>query len=83
MREFRGPCSTVPHFAAATTKEISTDWLLVDQALDSVLRASGSALLHYTMPATLELMRKTMLEIIEAAYMEGSNDCHNSLNRYL
>ena len=61
----------------------STKWSRVDQDIDKVLRASGSALRYYTMPATLEKMRKAMLEIMKASYIQGSNDCHNSLNRYL
>lgn len=32
----------------------------VDAALDAVLKASGSALKHYTMPLTLERMREAM-----------------------
>jgi hypothetical protein len=32
----------------------------IDAALDSVLKASGSALRHYTMPKTLADMREAM-----------------------
>jgi hypothetical protein len=34
---------------------------VIDEALDVVLRASGSALRHYTMPKTVERMRIAML----------------------
>jgi len=38
--------------------------------MDSVLKASGSALRHYTDPARLSAMRKAL----SAAYIAGSND---------
>lgn len=40
---------------------------LVDLHLNNVLRASGSALKNYTMPATLEAMRKAMSDAMCAA----------------
>ena len=36
----------------------------IDAALDSVLKASGSALRHYTTPLTLERMREAMRKIM-------------------
>lgn len=50
----------------------------VDAALDSVLRASGSALKHYTMPSSLAEMRKAMGDIMKAEYISGSNDAVNA-----
>lgn len=47
----------------------------IDAALDKVLRASGSALRNYTMPATLKKMREAMHSIMSASYVAGSNDC--------
>ena len=38
----------------------------IDAALDSVLKASGSALRHYTMPKTLADMREAMRKAMEA-----------------
>ena len=46
----------------------------IDAALDSVLRASGSALKHYTMPAMLDKMRKAMRKVMSDSYIAGSND---------
>lgn len=50
----------------------------IDEALDSVLRASGSRLDLYTMPKTLQEMRDAMREVLTKAYVSGSNDCHNA-----
>ena len=46
----------------------------IDAALDAVLKASGSALKHYTMPATLNNMRDAMRKIMSDSYISGSND---------
>ena len=46
----------------------------VDAALDSVLKASGSALKHYTYSPTLAAMREAMRKALSAAYIDGSND---------
>lgn len=46
----------------------------IDEALDSVLRASGSALRHYTMPKTLTEMRAAMRKVMSESYIAGSND---------
>ena len=51
----------------------------IDAALDAVLRASGSALKHHTMPSSLEKMRDAMRKIMSAAYITGSNDCHKAM----
>ena len=46
----------------------------IDAALDSVLKASGSALRLYTMPKTLTDMREAMRKVMSDAYIKGSND---------
>lgn len=46
----------------------------IDAALDSVLRASGSALRHYTTQKTLDQMREAMRKIMSESYIAGSND---------
>lgn len=46
----------------------------IDAALDSVLRASGSALKHYTLPGTLEAMREAMRKVMIDSYIQGSHD---------
>lgn len=51
----------------------------IDAALDHVLKASGSALRHYTLPGTLKAMRNAMLEILSDAYIAGMNDAHSTL----
>lgn len=51
----------------------------IDAALDSVLRASGSALKHYTLPGTLEAMREAMRKVMSESYIQGSNDCHKAM----
>ena len=50
----------------------------IDAALDSVLKASGSALRHYTMPKSLADMREAMRKVISDAYIKGSNDAIES-----
>ena len=51
----------------------------IDAALDAVLRASGSALKHYTMPSSLEKMRDAMRKIMSDSYIDGSADCHRAM----
>jgi len=51
----------------------------IDAALDAILVASGSALKHYTMPSTKEMMRNAMLQIMKKAYVDGSNSCHRAM----
>lgn len=46
----------------------------IDAALDSVLKASGSALKHYTIPKTLADMREAMRKIMVESYTKGSDD---------
>lgn len=50
----------------------------IDANLDAVLRASGSALKHYTMPGTLEAMREAMRKIMSRSYLAGSDACHRA-----
>ena len=45
----------------------------IDVALDSVLKASGSALRHYTMPKTLADMREAMRKAMFDEYIRGLN----------
>ena len=51
----------------------------IDEALDKVLRASGSKLAHYNMPSSLEAMRSAMREIMSESYIAGSNDCFEAM----
>jgi hypothetical protein len=51
----------------------------IDDALDSVLRASGSALKFYTMPLTLDRMREAMRNVMSESYITGSNDNFNAM----
>jgi len=46
----------------------------IDEALDSVLKASGSALRYYTMPSTLADMREAMRKVMSDSYIAGSSD---------
>lgn len=46
----------------------------IDDALETILNASGSSLKNYTMPSTLEKMRWAMRKIMSDSYIEGSND---------
>ena len=46
----------------------------IDAALDSVLKASGSALRYYTMPKTLADMREAMRKVMFDEYIRGLND---------
>ena len=52
----------------------------IDDALDRILKASGSALRHYTMPSSLEAMRKEMKSIMSESYISGSNDCFAAIH---
>lgn len=45
----------------------------IDANLDRILKASGSALRNYTLPATLEAMRKAMREIMIAEFIAGTD----------
>ena len=50
----------------------------IDAAIDSILKASGSALKHYTMQKSLDDMRKAMKKIMSDSYIAGSNDAYKS-----
>lgn len=50
----------------------------IDEALDAVLRASGSALRHYTTPGTLAKMREAMRKIMIDAHIAGVNSAHEA-----
>ena len=45
----------------------------IDANLDAVLKASGSALRHYTTPSTLNKMREVMRKIMSDSYIAGSD----------
>lgn len=45
----------------------------IDAALDSVLKASGSSLRHYTMAKTLTDMREAVRKVMSDSYIAGSN----------
>ncbi len=53
----------------------------IDAALDSVLKASGSALRHYTMPKSLADMREAMRKVMSDAYIKGSNDTIEAIKK--
>jgi len=50
----------------------------IDAALDSVLRASGSMLKHYTMVQSIDRMREAMRKIMAESYIQGSNDARKA-----
>lgn len=47
----------------------------INHHLDAILRASGSALRHYTMQGTLDAMRSAMRDAVEAAAREEREAC--------
>ncbi len=51
----------------------------IDANIDSILRASGSALNHHCIQSDIEAMRKAMRDIMSRSYIAGSNDCHKIL----
>ena len=51
----------------------------IDVALDSILRASGSALKHYTTASTLDAMRKAMRKAMSESYIDGVHACQRAL----
>lgn len=53
----------------------------IDAALDSVLKASGSALKNYTMQLTLDRMREAMREVMSDSYIAGSNDNFEAMKK--
>lgn len=64
-----------------TNEEQITPEQRIDAALDSVLRASGSALRNYTMHSVLDDMRKAMRQVMFESYVAGSNDAWNVFMR--
>ena len=50
-----------------------TDAERIDANLDRILRASGSALRHYTMPSTLAAMRREMRAIMVEEFVAGTD----------
>ena len=53
----------------------------IDAALDSVLRASGSALHYYTMPKIVGEMRDAMRKVMSDSYIAGSNDNFKAMKK--
>lgn len=53
----------------------------IDDALDAVLRASGSSLKNFTTQKTLDGMRDVMRQIMSDSYINGSNDCHDAVRK--
>lgn len=53
----------------------------IDAALDSVLKAAGSALRHYTMESTLYNMRSAMRKAMSESYIAGSNDQFDAMKK--
>jgi len=53
----------------------------IDAALDSVLKASGSSLKHYTVKLTLNRMREAMRKVMSESYITGSNDCFEAVKK--
>lgn len=53
----------------------------IDKNLDAILKASGSALKHYTMHKTLSDMREAMRKIMSESYIKGSNDNFKAMNQ--
>lgn len=53
----------------------------IDAALDSVLKASGSALRYYTTAKTLSDMREAMRKVMSDAYIKGSNDNFEAMKK--
>lgn len=62
--------------ASSVTPEVR-----IDMALDSILKASGSALRYYSVPRTLANMREAMRKIMSDSYISGSNDCAKALKK--
>lgn len=58
-------------------KEMMTPAQRIDEALDSVLRASGTSLNHYRTRIQLDGIRKAMRKVMSDSYIAGSNDAMN------
>ena len=63
----------------ANRKSKAEGYQLIDENLDKVLKASGSALSFYTTPAMIDKMREAMRGIMSDSYIAGSNDTHKAL----
>lgn len=53
----------------------------IDAAIDSVLKASGSAINNYSMQLTLERMREAMRKVMSDSYISGSNDAFDVMKK--
>ena len=53
----------------------------IDEALELILRASGSSLKNYTVPLNLEKMRSAMRKVMSASYIAGSNAMYEVLKK--
>lgn len=52
----------------------------IEEAAEMVLRAAGSSLKNYTMPATREAILQAITDVRKDAYIAGSNAYHASLS---
>ena len=57
----------------ANRKSKAEGYQLIDENLDKVLKASGSALSFYTTPAMIDKMREAMRGIMSDSYAAGSS----------
>lgn len=62
-------------------REMMTPDQRIDEALDFVLRASGTSLNHYRTRIQLDGMRKVMRKIMVDSYITGSNHAHECYAR--
>ena len=53
----------------------------IDEALELILRASGSSLKNYTVPLNLEKMRSAMRKVMSDSYIAGSNAMYEALKK--
>lgn len=53
----------------------------VDDALDRILKTSGTALKNYTMQSSIDAMRKEMRDIMVSEYIKGSNDAFEAIKK--
>lgn len=53
----------------------------IDEALELILRASGSSLKNYTVPSNLEKMRSAMRKVMSESYISGSNAMYEVLKK--
>lgn len=64
---------------AASPQPDMTSTEKIDAALDSVLKASGSALKYYTLSNNIKEMRCLMQKIMSDEYIAGSNAAHDAM----